>query len=72
MATTSSDYPTFKLIPFFQKGINSIGFILTTNAKDNTILNFVIQKEDYTDPDILMDMVAVAVDSIMLNKKYLF
>lgn len=68
MATYNPEDPTFKLVPFFQKGIDSIGFILKVDSNHNTILNFVIQKEDYRNPDTLMDILAVAVDSLMVNK----
>ena len=47
-----------------------MGFILRVNANNNSILNVIIQKEDYASPDMLMDMISVAVDSLVQNRPF--
>lgn len=68
MATYNLTDPGFSLVPFFQNRSDAMGFILKVNANSNTILNVIIQKEDYASPDLLMDMISVAVDSIVQNR----
>jgi hypothetical protein len=70
MATYNLNDPGFSLVPFFQNRTDAMGFILRVNANSNIILNVIIQKEDYASPDLLMDMLSVAVDSIVQNRPF--
>ena len=70
MATYNLEDPVFSLVPFFQNRQDAMGFILRVNANSNTILNVIIQKEDYSSPDLLMDMISVAVDSLVQNRPF--
>jgi len=67
MAQHSQASPGFKLVPFMQNKPNAISFILTSPHADNVVLNFLIELQDYTQPDVFFDMLSVAVDSMMLN-----
>ncbi len=68
MATYNLEDPGFSLVPFFQNRRDAMGFLLRVNANNNIILNVIIQKEDYASPDLLMDMISVAVDSLVQNR----
>jgi hypothetical protein len=70
MATYNLKDPGFSLVPFFQNRRDAMGFILRVNADNNSILNVIIQKEDYASPDMLMDMISVAVDSLVQNRPF--
>jgi hypothetical protein len=70
MATYNLNDPGFSLVPFFQNRRDAMGFLLKVNANSNIILNVIIQKEDYASPDLLMDMLSVAVDSIVQNRPF--
>jgi hypothetical protein len=70
MATYNLNDPGFSLVPFFQNRRDAMGFLLKVNANTNIILNVIIQKEDYASPDLLMDMLSVAVDSIVQNRPF--
>ncbi|MEI6126151.1 MAG: hypothetical protein WCQ99_06300 [Pseudomonadota bacterium] len=58
----------FRLIPFIQNKTNAISFFLTSPYNDKPVLNFFIELEDYATPDVFLDMLSVAVDSLMLDK----
>jgi hypothetical protein len=70
MATYNLEDPGFSLVPFFQNRRDAMGFILRVNSNSNIILNVIIQKEDYASPDMLMDMISVAVDSIVQRSPF--
>ncbi len=72
MATYNLCDPGFILVPFFQNRKDAMGFILKVNSNKDIILNFIIQKDDYASPEILMDMLSVAVDVLVENKKFAF
>jgi hypothetical protein len=68
MATYNLDDPGFILVPFFQNRKDAMGFILQVKSNRNIVLNFIIQKDDYATPEVQMDMLSIAVDSLVENK----
>ncbi len=72
MATYNLFDPGFTLVPFFQNRKDAMGFILKVNSNKDIVLNFIIQKDDYASPETLMDMLSVAVDVLVENKKLAF
>jgi hypothetical protein len=72
MATYNLDDPGFILAPFFQNRKDAMGFILKVKANKDMVLNFIIQKDDYSSPEQLMDMLSEAVDSLVQNKSLAF
>ncbi|MCX5895907.1 MAG: hypothetical protein NTZ51_08785 [Proteobacteria bacterium] len=71
MATYTPDDPSFVIVPFFHYRNDVMSFILKVNSNNNIILNFIIEREDYASTDALIDILAVAVDSLMQNKALL-
>jgi len=68
MAQYSPAPPGFKLVPFMQNKPNAVSFFLTSPYADDVVLNFLIELQDYTQPDVFFDMLSIAVDSILLNQ----
>ena len=69
MAHYQSEDPEFRLVPFIQNKTNSISFFLTSPYDNETIINFFIEVEDYTTPDVFFDILTIAVDSLMVNTR---
>jgi hypothetical protein len=68
MGNYNIDDPGFVLVPFFQNRKDTMGFILKVNANKDLLLNVIIQRDDYSTPDALMDMIAIAVDAIIKDR----
>ena len=68
MASYQAQDQGFRLIPFIQNKTNAISFFLASPYNDKPVLNFFIELEDYVTPDVFLDMLTVAVDSLMLDK----
>lgn len=68
MAQYSPASPGIKLVPFMQNKPNAISFFLTSPYADDVVLTFLIELQDYTQPEVFFDMLSIAVDSLMLNQ----
>ena len=56
---------TFKLVPFFQNRIDCVGFMIKIDDKSETILNMVVQKEDYNTPHVFFDILSTAIETLL-------
>jgi hypothetical protein len=65
MATYHHEDAGFKLIPFLQNRDNSVSFFLSSPFDEENILTLVVGMDDYGCPDTFMDMLSVAVDSLL-------
>ena len=68
MASCRDDDCGFRLVPFIQNKTNALSFFLTSPYNDTPVVNFFIDIQDYTTPDIFFDILTVAVDSMIIGK----
>jgi hypothetical protein len=68
MASCKDDECGFRLVPFIQNKTDSLSFFLTSPYNDKPVMNFFIDVQDYTQPESFLDILNIAVDSMLLGK----
>ena len=68
MASCRNDDCGFRLVPFIQNKTNALSFFLTSPYKNKPVMNFFIDVQDYTQPESFLDILNIAVDSMLLGK----
>jgi len=71
MASYHHEDAGFKLIPFIQSRDNSMSFFLSSPFNDNNFLTLIVGMDDYGNPDTFIDMLSVAVDSLLFQIDHL-
>jgi len=68
MASFRYDDCGFRLVPFIQNKTNALSFFLTSPYNNKLVMNFFIDVQDYTQPESFLDILNIAVDSMLLGK----
>ncbi len=68
MASCKDDDCGFRLVPFIQNKTNAVSFFLTSPYNNKPVMNFFIDVQDYTKPESFLDILNIAVDSMLLGK----
>ena len=68
MASCRDDDCGFRLVPFIQNKTNALSFFLTSAYNNRPVMNFFIDIQDYTTPELFLDVLNIAVDSMSLGK----
>ncbi|MBN2106136.1 MAG: hypothetical protein JW832_01840 [Deltaproteobacteria bacterium] len=68
MASCKDDDCGFRLVPFIQNKTNAVSFFLTSPYNNKPVMNFFIDVQDYTKPEAFLDILNIAVDSMLLGK----
>jgi hypothetical protein len=68
MASCRNDECGFRLVPFIQNKTNALSFFLTSPYDNKTVMNFFIDVQDYTQPEAFLDILNIAVDSMLSEK----
>jgi len=68
MASCRDDDCGFRLVPFIQNKTNAVSFFLTSPYNNKPVMNFFIDVQDYTQPEAFLDILNIAVDSMLLGK----
>lgn len=69
MAQNKLKNKNYRLVPFFQNRSDILSFFLASPHKDHQILNFIVDLEDFMEPDNFFDILSVAVDSLMQTNR---